>query len=458
MGGRIAVESEPGRGSTFHFTVRLHGPFPQPNRATALAPAELHGLPVLIVDDSATSRRILEGWLRGWGTQPTVVGDGSAALEALGSAAAARRPFALVILDSRLRGTEALAVAAHVHQMPELAASGVVLLAVEDQARELSRYHELGIAAGVMKPVVEEELLDALCRARSLPSQVVAPGDRPASLCEPRAQATHVPASGRRYHVLVAEDNPFNQAVMEDLLPRQGHTLHVAPDGRSALTALEQRHFDVMLLDIHMPDLDGFQVVAAQRRRERGTGTYLPVIALTARSADGERERCLQAGMDDYLAKPVRAAELFAAIDRAVSGIGAPRPVESDTGVWAGLIDPAALLAACDGDADLLRKLCGHFQTFVPGRLAEVSGALRDRKAPRLREAAHKLGGMVSSFSAAAAAEAALLGRLASEGRIEEATQTHARLTEIVGRLIPVLNTLSVEQLRQRRANSQSAG
>src|SRR5262249_31207169 len=158
----------------------------------------------------------------------------------------------------------------------------------------------------------------------------------------------------------VAEDNPFNQAVMEDLLPRQGHTLHVAHDGWSALTALEQGHFDVMLLDIHMPDLDGFQVVGAQRRRERGTGTYLPVIALTARSAAGERERCLQAGMDDYLAKPVRTAELFAAIDRVVSGVGVPRPVEADTGVSGGLIDPAALLAACDGDADLLRKMCGH--------------------------------------------------------------------------------------------------
>src|SRR5262249_2834749 len=155
------------------------------------------------------------------------------------------------------------------------------------------------------------------------------------------------------------------------------------------------------------------QVVALQRQREQGTGRHLPVIALTARSAEGERERCMQAGMDDYLAKPVRAAELFAAIDRGVAGERVPQPVESSPVLaWSpdqattgepGLLDAAALLAACDGDPELLRKMCRHFQTFVPGRLAEVGEALRDRDTPRLREAAHKLGGMVSSFSATAA-------------------------------------------------------
>ena len=264
------------------------------------------------------------------------------------------------------------------------------------------------------------------------------------------AGAAVAPVSGRGLRVLLAEDNPYNQAVMEELLPRWGHTLRVAPDGRAALAALEQDHFDVMLLDIHMPELDGFQVVATLRRREGGVGRHLPVIALTARSADGERERCLRAGMDDYLAKPVRAAELFAAIDRAVRGEEPSRPVESDAGVLTGLLDPAALLAACDGDAELLRKMCQHFQTFVPGRLAELSEALRDRNALRLREAAHKLGGMVSSFSATAAEAVALLGRLGGEGKIDEAVQAHSRLTEIVGRLLSALDTLSVEQLRRR--------
>jgi two-component system sensor histidine kinase/response regulator len=204
-----------------------------------------------------------------------------------------------------------------------------------------------------------------------------------------------------------------------------------------------------------MPELDGFQVAEAQRRREQGTSAHLPIIALTARSADGERERCLEAGMDDYLAKPVRAAALFAAIDRVVSGEGVRRPVEADARVPGGLLDPAALLAACDGDDELLRKMCRHFQTFAPGRLAEITDALRDRNTSRLREAAHKLGGMASSFSATAAEVAALLGRLGSEGKIEEATQMHSRLSDIVERLNSVLDDLSVKQLRRRREDTQ---
>jgi PAS domain S-box-containing protein len=464
MGGRITVESAPGRGSTFLFTVRLHRPLLQQDRASARAPAELHALRVLVVDDNAASRRTLEEWLRRWQTEPTAVGDGEAALAALRQAADAGRPFALVLLDSRLVGTDALAVAAQVRQTPELAGSGIVLLAVEDQAREARRDHEMGIAACVTKPVVEEELLDAICRARSLPGPEVAAGGRPASGCEPGTQAAGVPGTGRRFHVLVAEDNPYNQAVMADLLPRRGHTLLVAGDGRAALAALDHDHFDVMLLDIHMPEMDGFQVVAVQRQREQGTGRHLPVIALTARSAAGERERCLQAGMDDYLSKPVRAAELLTAIDRVVQKEEGGRMKDEKTTSSASdssfllppssfeedLLDPAALLAACDGDGELLRKLCRHFQAFVPGRLAEVSEALRDRNALRLREAAHKLGGMVASFSATAAEIVALLGRLGSEGKIEEAIQTHSRLTEIVARVTSVLDTLSIDELQRR--------
>jgi PAS domain S-box-containing protein len=473
MGGWVTVESEPGQGSTFRFTVRLHRPLLQPDHAARRAPAELRALPVLIVDDNATSRRTLQEWLHGWQAEPTSVADGSAALEALRQAPNTGRPFALVILDSHLPGSDPLAVAAQIRQNAELAGSGIVVLTVEGQARELQRYQELAIAACVMKPVQEEELLDAVCRARSLPSPVASSvsavgrcRDRATTGgSEPAVRAAGLSPSDRRFHVLVAEDNPYNQAVMEDLLPRRGHTVQVAADGRAALTALEHGHFNVMLLDIHMPEMDGFQVVAVQRQREHGTGRHLPIIALTARSADGERERCLQAGMDDYLAKPVRATELFAAIDRvtermkdeggemeeeelAPSSVSIhpssliPHPCE---------LDPAALLAACDGDTELLRKMCRHFQTFMPDRLTEVSEALRDRNTTRLREAAHKLGGIVSSFSATAAESAARLERLGSEGKIEEAVQTHSRLLELVDGLSSLLDSLSVEQLQQWR-------
>jgi CheY-like chemotaxis protein/HPt (histidine-containing phosphotransfer) domain-containing protein len=251
---------------------------------------------------------------------------------------------------------------------------------------------------------------------------------------------------------------------MQELLPRRGHTLQVAGDGRAALEALERGRFDVLLLDIHMPELDGFQVAAAQRRREQGGGRRLPIIALTARTAAGERQRCLEAGMDDYLAKPVRAAELFAALERVVERMKeeAGRMKKEDDPVhpssfilrpFDGLIDAAALLAACDGDDGLLRKMCAHFRAFAPALLAEVGEALQEGDAARLRAAAHKLGGMAASFSATAAEAVALLGRLGGQGRIDEATAVHSGLTEMVGKLSAALDELSVERLRGGRAD-----
>jgi hypothetical protein len=168
--------------------------------------------------------------------------------------------------------------------------------------------------------------------------------------------------------------------------------------------------------------------------------------------------------MDDYLVKPVRVADLFAAIDRATAGGGAPGPGDEPDRFFPApaeatdrfaFLDPATLLAACDGDADLLRNMCRHFQALVPARLAEVGDALRDRDAARLQAAAHKLGGMVSSFSAAAAESVALLTRLGREGNFEEATQTHVRVTEILGKLFAVLDTLSVEELRRRGEDAE---
>ena len=461
MGGGITVESQPGRGSTFLFTVRLHQPVLQPDRAVTHPPAELSGLAVLIVDDNAASRHNLEGLLGGWRMEPTAVGGASAAREALRQSAGSGQPFEVVVLDSRLPGTDTETLAAHIRLTPPLSASAIILLGAEEQFSDLRDFQAQGITSCVMKPVVEEELLDAICRARSLPSPIVT--GRSSSEFQLAALGVGRPPSERPFRVLVAEDNPYNQAVMEDLLQRHGYAFHLAGDGRAALTALQEEHFDLVLLDIHMPELDGFQVVAAQRQRELGTGRRLPVVALTARSAQGERERCLQAGMDEYLAKPVRAAELLAAIDRLVrKDEGGRLKDESEmtsdlassfnlrpSSVDEDLLDSAALLAGCGGDAQLLQKMCEHFRTYMPDRLAEVSDSLRDRDIPRLQAAAHKLGGMVSSFSSVAASAAARLGKLASEGNFDEAMQTHRDLAAMVERIVAELDSISIERLHR---------
>jgi PAS domain S-box-containing protein len=256
--------------------------------------------------------------------------------------------------------------------------------------------------------------------------------------------------------ILVAEDSEFNSRHIERLLGRRGYVVRVATDGREALDLVGKVAVDLLLLDLHMPVLDGFQVIRAIRERERAAGGHLPVIALTARARPEDRERCLAAGMDDYLSKPVRAAELFAAIERMVSAHGSSRATRSEAGDLNTLLDPVALLASCGDDAESLRELCRDFRAFTPARIAELSAALRDRDATRLREAAHKLCGLLSAFSTAAATAASDLEEVADRGEFDEARPLVERLEAMTRELNLRVEGLSLETLRRRGATSGS--
>ena len=253
----------------------------------------------------------------------------------------------------------------------------------------------------------------------------------------------------RPLRILVAEDSEFNSRHLMRLLGRWGHTVRVATDGREALNRTGEVAFDLLLLDVHMPELDGFQVVRAIRERERAAGGHLPVIALTARARKEDRDRCLAAGMDDYLSKPVRVAELFAAIDRVVTAAGRrpDRPGDADV---ASLLDPAALLAASDGDEEGLREICRDFRAYAPARLAEVGDALQARDAPRLREAAHKFCGLISAFSAVAGDVAADLEDHAARSQLDEAGPLVVRLESMVRDLSREVDDISPDDLRRR--------
>jgi PAS domain S-box-containing protein len=457
MGGTITVNSAPGRGSTFAFTARFGQQPHLPESEPASPPVLLHDLPVLVVDDNATNRRILEEWLRHWRMKPVTVGDGVAAMDALWHGTSCGRPYPLVLLDARMPDVDGLKLAAQIRQRAELAATRIILLTSGDRPGDLARSREQRVNAHLLKPVQQEELLQVIYRVlQKDEGGRMRDEGRESSPQSPVSFLTPLPSSLR---ILVAEDNEFNAQLFEQLLVRRGHRVRLAANGREALAQAEAGGFDLLLLDVHMPELDGFQVVRALRERERSTGGHLPVIALTARSRQEDREQCLAAGMDDFLSKPVRAPDLWAAFDRVVgsrsqeSGVNSSLtpdscPLTPDHG----LIDPTVLLAACGGDDDILEKLARAFRLGLPAHLRAVQDALRDRDAPRLSEAAHKLAGMMGAFSTAAGAVASDLEDQADRGELEEAGPLVKRLVTMSEELLRQAEGLSIESLRHKGA------
>jgi CheY-like chemotaxis protein/HPt (histidine-containing phosphotransfer) domain-containing protein len=379
---------------------------------------------------------------------PTAVGDGVAAMDTLWDAASVGRPYQLVLLDARMSGTDGLVLAARIRERAALSAIRIILLTSGDRPGDPARSRELGIDAHLLKPVQQDELLETIYQVMSRGR-----GDARSVMEEPGREPTAMPVPAAvPLHILVAEDNDFSAQLMEQLLTRRGHRLRVATNGREALTLTQQGIFDLLLLDVHMPELDGFEVVRAIRERECRTGGHLPVIALTARSRNEDRERCLAAGMDDFLTKPIRPAELVAAIDRLARASGVSQPAQSATAepVRQLHIDPVAVLRACGNDEVALRAMCRAFQSSLPDQLAEVGDALREHDAPRLREAAHKLCGMLLAFSTTAGDVASALEDHAAQGQLEEARPLVEQLETLAGELVGLAGGLSIGTLRQQ--------
>ncbi len=322
MGGRIWVESESGCGSTFHFTARFGRQSPSVARRPPLLPAELAGLRVLVVDDNATNRRILHDLLRQWRMQPLLVDGGVAALAALQSAFDAHEPFGLILLDLMMPGMDGFSVAEHIRRQPALVRPTILMLSSTGQAGDIARCGALGVAAYLFKPINPSELLDAIVTALASTLERNAPR-------ESRPVPADLPA-GQRLRILVVEDNAINSLVAVRLLEKAGHGVAVEINGQKALDALQRASFDLVLMDVQMPIMGGFEAVAHIREREKGTGQHLPILALTASAMKGDRERCLAAGMDAYVGKPIQEEALFAAIAAVVTCLGGPGQQEAD--------------------------------------------------------------------------------------------------------------------------------
>jgi len=305
MGGKIWVESEPGKGSSFHFTVAVKAVSPETADAVS-APGPLAGVPILVMEGNATHRRILDGILSSWGMRVAVAAEAAAASDALERAERAGERFRVLLVDASVPGTDGLAFALQV-KMSRQPAPAITIMLSASQRGDPARYREEGVANCVSKPLRRADLRAALLQALCSESEPAAP---PAAGEFPSKETGH-----RRLRVLLAEDNPVNQTVARKFMERRGHTVTVAANGQEAVELARQQTFDLVLMDVQMPEMDGFTATAELRAGEAGTGRHLPIIAMTAHAMKGDEERCLQAGMDGYLAKPIHPSSLFALVE-----------------------------------------------------------------------------------------------------------------------------------------------
>lgn len=433
MGGRIWVESEAGKGSTFHFTARFGVAEAPQRKVVPERPEKLQGMPVLIVDDNATNRRILEEVVRHWQMKPAVADGGWTALAALQKATGAGNPFPLVLIDAQMPEMDGFTLAEKIKNNPALAGATVMMLTSAGQRGDAARCRELGIIAYLIKPIKQSDLLEAILIALGKPSQEA---ERPVLLTRHSLREVR-----QRLRVLLAEDNPVNQTLAVRLLEKRGHSVVVAANGKEALAALEQqRPFDLVLMDLQMPEMDGFHATAAIREKEKATGHHLPIIAVTAHAMKGDRERCLAAGMDGYIPKPIQAKELFETIE-GLQGKSAQAEVRAKSALRSEeLLDRAAALARVEGDAELLSELVRVFLGEWPRLAGELRRALEDADARTLARTAHSLKGSVGNFAARRAWEATeRLELMAQSGDLKSAAGACAAVEDEIERLKPAL-------------------
>ncbi len=399
MGGRIWVESEPGRGSTFHFTARFDEYSGPPLRRPAAGMDSLRKLKVLVVDDNATNRRILGELLHKWGMEPTAVDSGRHALAAIESAGASGQQFQLLLVDVNMPEMDGFSL---VEQIREDAIHGgplILMLSSADQAGSVARCRSLRVSSYITKPVTSSHLLDSIVTLFGAPAALTSGAEGKSAASPPR----------RSLRVLLAEDNAVNQKLAVALLQRRGHSVKVVSNGRLAVDAVRSTRFDVLLMDVHMPEMGGFEATSAIRVWERATGTHVPIVAMTARALAGDREACLAAGMDGYVSKPINSAELLAVIETLADRIPDGGNGETSApGTRPDAIDEEALRAITGDDDELVSELVTMFREDAPREVAAISAAIARGDATALTFAAHTLksaAGSLTAHGVAAAAE-----------------------------------------------------
>ncbi|NLS97724.1 MAG: response regulator [Planctomycetaceae bacterium] len=442
MGGRIWVDSQVGLGSTFHFTAQFE-------TVTEIPPSlgegglQFGGRRVLIVDDNATNRQILEGILGSWGMTWTSASGAEEAIRILQKTRQGAGPYDLVLTDAHMPHVDGFELARLIKTDPRLSGTVVMMLTSGDRPGDLSRCEELGINAYLVKPIKQSELFDAVCVALGAERQAHDPGARPA-----------VPVALPPLKILLAEDSLVNQQLAVGLLTKRGHTVVVANHGREALAALETDQFDLVLMDVQMPEMDGYEATTAIRAAEAKTGRHVPIIAMTARAMKGDRERCLEAGMDDYISKPVRARQLDETM-AAVLGVRVKESPMEDAGTARqSTVDWEEALRSVDGDRGLLADVVDAYLTESPTLLNNVRQAVNSGVAKQVERTAHTLKGPSRSLGATRLFEHCWqLEQMGRGGNLAGAPELLARLEAEMDLVLPLLQEfIRTGELPGRRA------
>jgi CheY-like chemotaxis protein len=388
---------------------------------------------VLIVDDNATNRLILEQMVTSWRMRPHVASGAADALRQLREASQAGQPFPLLLTDASMPDVDGFTLIERIKEEPSLASITIMMLTSAGERGDAARCRALGVTAYLTKPIRQSELLDAIL------TSLGASPERSGQLVTVHSMREH----RRPLHILLAEDNVVNQTLAIRLLEKGGHSVVLAVNGREAVETWKRERFDLILMDVQMPEMGGFEATAAIRHAELGGAIRIPIVAMTARAMAGDRESCLEAGMDAYVAKPISAAELVTTIESVVSG----RPPVEEDGVSPtepAVLNRPALLERYAEHHDLLFEIADLFAAQAPHWMAAMDEAVVRGDAHALASAAHGLRGSAANFIAAETVDAALcLEMAAGKGDLILAGSAVEGLKRSVGRLIQELAEMS---------------
>jgi len=433
MNGQIGVDSVMGEGSTFHFTARFA--LGQEIPAMQDRPPVLEDMPVLIVDDNEPNRRILHDTLKHWNMRPVAVESGELGFKALREASAKGKPYRMVLLDVCMPDMDGYEVAKQLQANPDFGRPAVLLLTSAYQRGDGVRGQSLGVAACLIKPVEPEELYDNMLHALNLSNHMQRlSGVELEQVIAPNTQG---------WKVLLAEDNAINQKVAIGILSKLGHTILLASDGKQALEILAEQSVDLILMDVQMPILDGFETTGIIREREKKNGGHLPIVAMTAHAMKGDRERCLDAGMDNYLTKPVRSEELQRVMGEVMKEFAASEVVKTtvveDPGVE--IFDRKLALDQMGGDAQLLDEIAEMFVKDSTDYLQNLRDAAQNGDTQGMSRSAHTLKGALGYLGArrAQSAAQALETMAHSDPENAELWRTHEAVMEAVHELLPIV-------------------